>query len=39
MEIRILLKEGNSIRKNKFSYNKEISIEKEFLFLKQNSLI
>ena len=28
MEIRILLREGNSIKENTFFYNKEISMEK-----------
>ena len=32
METRFLLIEGNSIRENKFSCNKEISMEKEFLY-------
>ena len=30
MEIRILLREENTIRENIFSYNKEFSMEKEF---------
>ena len=29
METRVLLREGSSIRENKFSYDKEVSMEKE----------
>ena len=32
MKTRILSKKGNSIREKNFSYNKEISMEKELLY-------
>ena len=31
METRVLLREGSSIRENTFSYDKEISMQKDFL--------
>ena len=38
MEKRVLLREGNSIRENKFSYDKEVSMEKELLYEAKFSL-
>ena len=32
VETRVLLREGSSIRENKFSYDKEVSMEKGFLY-------
>ena len=44
METRVLLREGSSIRENKFSYDKEISMEKKllyetFFFMKERVLL
>ena len=39
METRVLLREGSSIRENKFSYDKEVSMEKELFYEKENSSI
>ena len=38
VETRVLLREGNSIRENKFSYDKEVSMEKELLYEAKFSL-
>ena len=38
METRVLLREGSSIRENTFSYDKEISMEKELLYEAKCSL-
>ena len=38
METRVLLREGRSIRENKFSYDKEVSMEKELLYEAHFSL-
>ena len=38
MKARVLLREGNSIRENKLSYDKEVSMEKGFLYEVKFSL-
>ena len=38
METRVLLREGSSIRENKFSSDKEVSMEKELLYEAKFSL-
>ena len=41
METRVLLREGSSIRENTFSYDKEISMEKELLYevIRRSSIV
>ena len=38
VETRVLLREGSSIRENTFSYDKEVSMEKELLYKAKFSL-